>query len=624
MKKRSFVIFTALLMIWTCLCPLLTIAAETENDEFLISDGILLGYYGYDKEVEVPYGVTEISGIAFNNKQLSRVTLPDTVKIIDSYAFNGKDITEIELPDGLETIGQAAFAGTKLKSISIPDSVTAIEDYTFQKTPLQEIKLPKNLKSIGYLAFAYTDLTEIDIPYGVTEINESAFYFSQKLTKATLSDTVKKIGNLAFSGTMLEEINLPESLTDVAINSFSNTPFIYSLKKKNGGWLILSNGRLVSYVGDDVNAVMPDTVKTIGSKAFLNRVRMQSLTIPNSVKVIEDTPFLNCTPRRIYSTNPLAEKLLIPCFSSPDIPPEKGSYALDLSADTWQISNDKEFFGDTYCFTDTALTQLKEQLPLQYQTFDDPWEGSCYGLVLTVLLVKNAMLSVSDIMEGAETLSEIKASPDVLSVINYYHFLQYTEAAQKLEKHAGIYELDYFDQIISLGWQAQKEGKPFLFSFDTGDGGHTCAGCGIESGKWKWNGKDYDRRIILWDPNIPTEYRDDICLYYRENDYDYCIPYYNVSYAYDSLDNTGKIKAASDLLNVLGEPEYPFSHKNIKGDVNSDNSFDIADLVTMQKWLLGKGELADSSAGDLMADGTINIFDMIMMRKLLIEKSVTA
>lgn len=55
------------------------------------------------------------------------------------------------------------------------------------------------------------------------------------------------------------------------------------------------------------------------------------------------------------------------------------------------------------------------------------------------------------------------------------------------------------------------------------------------------------------------------------------------------------------------------------GDVNADGEFSIADVVMMQKWLLGSGELTDWSAGDLCEDGRIDSFDLVLMRKLLVE-----
>jgi len=61
------------------------------------------------------------------------------------------------------------------------------------------------------------------------------------------------------------------------------------------------------------------------------------------------------------------------------------------------------------------------------------------------------------------------------------------------------------------------------------------------------------------------------------------------------------------------------SHK-IKGDVNSDNAFNIADLVAVQNWLLARpgSELADWQAGDLCENEKIDLFDLIAMRDMLV------
>ncbi|MBQ9898125.1 MAG: CotH kinase family protein [Ruminococcus sp.] len=60
-------------------------------------------------------------------------------------------------------------------------------------------------------------------------------------------------------------------------------------------------------------------------------------------------------------------------------------------------------------------------------------------------------------------------------------------------------------------------------------------------------------------------------------------------------------------------------HKTVRGDVNADGAFGAADLVLLQKWLLGvQGtELRDWKAADLSGDGVLNIFDLCMMRQEL-------
>ena len=90
-------------------------------------------------------------------------------------------------------------------------------------------------------------------------------------------------------------------------------------------------------------------------------------------------------------------------------------------------------------------------------------------------------------------------------------------------------------------------------------------------------------------------------------------------------------KGAVDYIKISsGEAEEPtvsYSGKEgpddptLRGDVNSDNTFNVADLVTLQNWLLAgsNAELADWQAGDLCEDGIIDVFDAIMMRKLLLS-----
>lgn len=578
MKKRLTVLLTTMLMLCSCVCPLFVFAVDTDAPEFDIENGVLVRYNGADSDVEIPDGVTAIGEYAFYDKKVQRVSLPDSVTKIGDSAFSRSTLTDINFPEGLQSIGNGAFQNTWI--------------------------------------------TEANIPYGVTEI-PSAVFFNSRLTKVTIPDTVTQIGESAFGNTPLQNVDIPDSLTYAASSSFSGTPFLRSLIETNGGWLILSNGLLVVYAGDDINVVIPDSVKRIGTKSFTLRSRMQSLTIPDTVKSIEEPIFINCKPKIIYSTNPIAKKLNITCSPAPEIPPTAGNRALDLDEDTWQFANIKDIFGDTYLLSDAARSQLTEQIEEKYQTFDEAWNGSCHGLVITALLIKYGLLSPADLQEGAATTKDISPESDVQSVINYYQFLQFSKLSLDIDSHSGIIDVDYFEHIISLGWQAEEKGKPFLLSFETADGGHACAGCGIESGAWEWDGKNYDRRIILWDPNFPTEYRDDVCFYYREVDYDYCIPFYGVKYSLGENDNVGEISAASDEISELGEPPYPFEKPSfVKGDVNDDGFFDIADVVLLQKWLLCVPDthLPQWRAADLCNDERLDVFDLCLMKRELLYR----
>lgn len=60
----------------------------------------------------------------------------------------------------------------------------------------------------------------------------------------------------------------------------------------------------------------------------------------------------------------------------------------------------------------------------------------------------------------------------------------------------------------------------------------------------------------------------------------------------------------------------------VKGDVNNDGTFNIADIVIMQKWLLAvpDAHLVNWKAGDLCEDGRLNVFDLCLMKRKLIEQ----
>jgi hypothetical protein len=61
------------------------------------------------------------------------------------------------------------------------------------------------------------------------------------------------------------------------------------------------------------------------------------------------------------------------------------------------------------------------------------------------------------------------------------------------------------------------------------------------------------------------------------------------------------------------------SFDDIKGDVNADGGFNIADVVLLQNWLLTRPDavLADWKAGDLRKDNRLDVFDLILMKRLL-------
>lgn len=59
----------------------------------------------------------------------------------------------------------------------------------------------------------------------------------------------------------------------------------------------------------------------------------------------------------------------------------------------------------------------------------------------------------------------------------------------------------------------------------------------------------------------------------------------------------------------------------IKGDCNYDGEMGVADVVSLQRWLIGNGDLKKAENADLNGDGVVDVFDLIAMRRLLVYGS---
>lgn len=68
---------------------------------------------------------------------------------------------------------------------------------------------------------------------------------------------------------------------------------------------------------------------------------------------------------------------------------------------------------------------------------------------------------------------------------------------------------------------------------------------------------------------------------------------------------------------------YTFAALDIqpaKGDVNGDGELSVLDIVMMQKWILGAGELTVAQAADFNDDGDVDIFDLALMKRELVAQ----
>ena len=82
-------------------------------------------------------------------------------------------------------------------------------------------------------------------------------------------------------------------------------------------------------------------------------------------------------------------------------------------------------------------------------------------------------------------------------------------------------------------------------------------------------------------------------------------------------ETTTTITATTTIANTTTTSE---ADKYLKGDVNADGEFNIADVILLQKWILAvpDTQIANWKAADLCEDNKITVLDLCIMKQKLL------
>lgn len=233
--------------------------------DFLIDNGVILGYNGTDEDVVIPEGVKEIGSYAF---------------------LNNANIRSIFLPVGLETVQNGAFRNcTHLIRVCIPQSVTEIKDGAFSNcSDLEEVLLPQNEVALGNGVFdGCTGLKQLVIPEGIRKLGNWALRGIEHLESVCIASTVTYISSSAFSDCS-------------EIKSFSVSDENNDYYSKDG---VLFNKEMTNLIAFPPNRSgeysIPDTVRTISYGAFRNCKGLTKIVLNAGLTSIEGEAFSGCS-----------------------------------------------------------------------------------------------------------------------------------------------------------------------------------------------------------------------------------------------------------------------------------------------------------------------------------------
>lgn len=172
----------------------------------------------------IPSSVKEIGPYAFaymNN--LKSVKVPSSVRTIKRGAFAGcTNLSSITIEPGVTLIEGTAFAGTAITSITLPNTVKDLQTYAFSKCKkLTTVKFPVGIKKISENLFEGCEsITSVVVPSTVTEIGSSAYSGCKRLSSVTLPEGLLKIGDGAFMRTPITKLVIPSTVVEMGTWAF--------------------------------------------------------------------------------------------------------------------------------------------------------------------------------------------------------------------------------------------------------------------------------------------------------------------------------------------------------------------------------------------------------------------
>lgn len=284
--------------------PQLTLPSTLQS----IGDNAFMGC-SFVGSLILPESVHSIGKGAFESCRFSgSLTLPTSLSSIGRRAFMNCGFTgSLTLPDSLQSIGEHVFSGCSFTgSLTLPNSLQSIEYGAFTWCKFTgSLTLSSSLRSIGNSAFKYCGFTgQLQLPNSLQSIENHAFYDCKFTGPLTLPKTLESIGNEVFFGSNFTgELTIPKSVKEIGYGAFQGSSFsdVYVSAENT----YFSSHHQMLFNKDETDLIfcstlksgalsLPNTVKRILPKTFVNCNLLTSITMPESLCSIGSSAFKDC------------------------------------------------------------------------------------------------------------------------------------------------------------------------------------------------------------------------------------------------------------------------------------------------------------------------------------------
>ena len=170
--------------------------------------------------------------VSYGGKKRNNVVIPNNVKVISDFAFQGSQLTSVTIPSSVTTIKANAFSGNKLTSVTISEGVTSIGNRAFAANQLTSMTIPSSIKIIEAYAFDHNQLVNVVISEGVSNIGAYAFS-NNKLTSVTIPSSLKILGDYVFTGNQLTSVVVKGKSSTSQFESYGSSVFGWNYDDSN-------------------------------------------------------------------------------------------------------------------------------------------------------------------------------------------------------------------------------------------------------------------------------------------------------------------------------------------------------------------------------------------------------
>lgn len=272
-------------------------------------------------EVTIADGTTVLAANLFANSKVTKVNLPQMVRVIGERAFKScEQLTEITWPESLEEIRDNAFQYCYSLWIEpFPDKLRSIGRSAFYGcTGLTEITFPEKLEIVDYDAFK--DCSTVSL-IRLNSANASMKVYLDNLTRLTVGPKVELIdqvrspklrivqfaprdagtplviGDNAFDSTVLEECLLPDNTVSIGSRAF------YNAKNVNIGQFPSKVKHIGTYAFEGVETPCEITelqVDSIGDYAFYGWSGLSKIILPSGLKYLGNASLAGTSIEEIH------------------------------------------------------------------------------------------------------------------------------------------------------------------------------------------------------------------------------------------------------------------------------------------------------------------------------------